>query len=312
MKRKKKPSLSIAEHEAAARRLAGTAQERQAYLRLLEQEPPTVDTKQLAEAAADGVPDLYVARKTLHDVTIEQLAAALRLALALSRDPKKLAAFYEHPYWSHKKPNRGKLLLLRLQFALPPRNTKERKNLSKFAASISWMVLQGYGPDGLARGFGKEGGRSACAAKYANWRREHKGVYEDQSDQAIQQKKDVANKSADADDSSTTGVTSAAVGLPVRFVQGLGQKIRERKPPADRDYFWVRAHHHGDRITIVEMMPDRPNSPRKALKLAKKTATNRALPVNSSRRKNTKFRQRRKLLAEAGQIVMASVDRQLG
>jgi hypothetical protein len=312
MKRKKKPSLSISEHEAAARRLAGTAQERQAYLKLLEQEPSIVDTKQLAEAAADGVPDLYVARKTLHDLTIEQLAAALRLALALSRDPKKLTAFYQHPFWDHKKPNRGKLLLLCLQFALPPRNTKERKILSKNAASISWMVLQGYGPDGFARGFGREGGRSACAAKYANWRREHKGVYENQTDQAIQQKKDVANKSADADDSSTTGVTSAVVKFPVRFAQGLRRKIEERKPPADRDYFWVRAHHHGDRITIVGMAPDRPNSPPKAVNLAKKTQTNRALPVNSSRRKNIEFRQRRILLAEVRQTVMASVDRRLG
>ena len=311
MKRKKKPSLSIAEHEAAARRLAGTAQERQAYLRLLEQEPPTVDTKQLAEAAADGVPDLYVARKTLHDVTIEQLAAALRLALALSRDPKKLAAFYEHPYWSHKKPNRGKLLLLCLQFALPPRNTKERKNLSKFAASISWMVLQGYGPDGFAQGFDKEGGRSACAAKYASWRRKQKGVYENQTDQAIQQKKDATNKSAEADDSSTTGVTSAVVKFPVRFAQGLGRKIKERKPPADRDYFWVRAHHHGDPITIVGMAPDRPNSPPKAPKLAKETQTNRAPPGSLLRRK-TEFRRRRRLLAEARQTVMASIDRRLG
>jgi hypothetical protein len=82
MKQNKKASLSIST-EAAARRLAGTAQERQAYLKLLEQEPSIVDTKQLAEAAADGAPDLYVARKTLHDLTIEQLATALRLALAL-------------------------------------------------------------------------------------------------------------------------------------------------------------------------------------------------------------------------------------
>ena len=87
------------------------------------------------------------------------------------------------------------------------------------------MVLQGYGPDGFAQGFDKEGGRSACAAKYASWRRKQKGVYENQTDQAIQQKKDATNKSAEADDSSTTGVTSAVVKFPVRFAQGLGRKI---------------------------------------------------------------------------------------
>ena len=194
---------------------------------------------------------------------------------------------------------------------MPPHDDSTRKLLSKYAAAANWLVLQGYGPDDLAQGVRGEGGLAECAARLAAWRRDRKNDRADPAD-STRGKTDTTKQSADADDPSTTGVTSAAVRFPVRFVQGLRRKIEERKPPADRDYFWVRAHHHGDRITIVGMAPDRLNSRPKALKLAKKTATNRALPVNSSRRKNTKFRQRRKLLAEAGRIVMASIDRRLG
>jgi hypothetical protein len=302
---------SISKSKKAALQLAGTAPERKAFVKLLRRQP-VVNVTQLATQAADGAADLYEARRNLADRRNEQLANALRLALALSLDRKKLDTFYRNKFWDDRRPNAGKLLLSCLQFAMRPRNDNERKLLSKYAAAVNWLVLQGYGPDDLARGIMKEGGRSACTDKLAEWRRERKRVSADKGDPTAQAKTRAAGEKqplANADAASAE-VTSGATKLPVWFAKGIRQKITDRDPPADHDEFWGRILHRGDRISIVEIALGRPTSPPEALKLAKKPQTNRALPVSSSRRK-TEFRRRRKLLAEAGQIVMASIDRRL-
>ena len=293
----------ISEYKQAARRLAETGPERKAYVELL-RHATTVDIGQLTKAAADGAISLYDARRNLSNMTNEQLAAGLRLALALSTDTQKLTEFYCHPSWDHRTPNRNKLLLACLQFAMPPRNVRERKLLSKYAAVVSWLVLQGHGPDDLAQGVvAKEGGRSACARKLAAWRRERKNASADRSDRsartelgAARRKKPTANAAGAA-----AGVTSNTARLRVRFANGLRQKIRDREPPADRKHFWARVRHRGERISIVEIAPGPPNSPTKALKLAK--------PVSSSRREQPEIRQRRRLIAEVRRIVRASTDR---
>lgn len=303
---------SISESRKAAHQLAGTAPEREAFFKLLRQQP-AVNAKTLTAEAADGAADLYNARRNLANRRSEQLSNALRLALALSVSPNKLVAFYQHKFWDYKRPNEDKLLLSCLQFAMQPRNDNERKLLSKYAAAVNWLVLQGYGPDGLAQGIMKEGGQSACANKLAAWRRERKRVSADKADRTRQAKtlaaggkQPVANS-----DAAPAEVTSGTTKLPVRFAKGIRQRIADRDWPADREEFWGRIVHRGDRISIVEIAPSRPNSPPKALSLAK-PRRNRALRVNSSRRKNVEFRRRRKLLAEARQIVMASIDRRLG
>jgi hypothetical protein len=148
---------SISESRKAAQQLAETTPEREAFVKLLRQQP-VVNAKTLTTEAADGAADLYNARRNLVNRRNEQLSSALRLALALSLSPKRLVAFYQHTFWDYKRPNEGKLLLSCLQFAMQPRNDNERKLLSKYAAAVNWLVLQGYGPDDLARAIMKEGG----------------------------------------------------------------------------------------------------------------------------------------------------------
>lgn len=111
MEARKRPTLLVSKYEEAALQLAGTAPERKAYRKLLEREPTTVDTEGLMKAAEDGVVGFQSARKNLIKSTMEQLSAALRLALALSRNAKKLTAFYDHAFWDHKRPNQAKLVL---------------------------------------------------------------------------------------------------------------------------------------------------------------------------------------------------------
>ena len=303
---------SISESRTAARQLAGTAPEREAFFQLLRQQP-AVNAKALATEAADGAADLYNARRNLTNRRGEQLSNALRLALALSVSPKRLVAFYQHKFWDYKRPNEDKLLLSCLQFAMQPRNDNERKLLSKYAATVNWVVLKGYGPDDLTQGIMKEGGQSACANKLAAWHRERKRVSADKADRTRQAKtlaaggkQPVANS-----DAAPAEVTSGTTKLPVRFAKGIRQRIADRDSPADRDEFWGRIVHHGDRISIVEIAPSRPNSAPQALRLAK-PQRNSGLRVNSSRRMNVEFRLRQKLLAEARQVVMASIDRRLG
>jgi hypothetical protein len=303
---------SISKSKKAALQLAGTAPERKAFANLLRQQP-VANATQLATAAADGAADLYKARRNLVDRRNEQLANALRLALTLSLNRKKLDEFDQNKFWDDKRPNAGKLLLSCLQFTMRPRNDNERKLLSKYAAAVNWLVLRGYGPDDLARGIMKEGGRSACTDKLAEWRRERKRVSADKGDPTAQAKTRAAGEKQPLPnaDAASAEVTSGTTNLPVGFGTGILQKITDRDPPADHDEFWGRILHRGDRISIVEIAPDRPNSPPKALKLAKHQR-NKALSVNSSRRKDTEFRQRRILFAEARQTVMASADRRLG
>jgi hypothetical protein len=298
------------EFDKAARRLAGTTPERKAFIELLKQEA-IANAMELKKATLDGVNNLYDARSILSSRTFDQLAKGLRLALALSRSTKELNAFYEHKFWNDRRPNKAKLLLHCLQFALPPRNDLERKQLSRQASAVGWLVLQGYGPDNLAAGIKEEGGFSACATKLAGWRRKRKSRV--QGDRTIREDMGAAGraKSVSSADAAGAHMKSAAVKLPIWCGKALRQKIEDREPPANRDEFWGRILHRGDRISIVEIAPSRTNSSPKALSLAK-PRRNRALPVNSSRRKNAEFRRRRKLLAEARRIVMASIDRRLG
>jgi hypothetical protein len=302
---------SIGEIRNAANQLAGTAPEREAFFQLLRQQP-IANAKELKQATLAGVDNLYDARRNLSDRTCAQLAQGLRLALTLSRSAKELNTFYEHRFWNGRRPNQAKLLLHCLQFALPPRNGLERKQLSRQASAVGWLVLQGYGPDNLAKGIAKEGGFSACATKLAGWRRKRKSKSPDQGNRTIREETGKVGraKSVSSADSSAADMKSIAVKNPIRCGKGLRQKIIDREPPADRDEFWGRILRRGDRISIVEIAPSRPNS-RPTLRLAK-PHRNKALPVNSSPRKNTEFRQRRKLIAESRQTVMASVDRQLG
>ena len=214
-KQEAKPSSS--DLKEAARQLARTKPERKAFLRLLEQEP-IVDAKELTKAAAGGGADYRAARRNFINLTFEQLGNGLRLALTLSRSEAKLNAFYEHKFWDGKRPNQSKLILHCLQFALPPRGDGDRKQLSKYAAAIRWLVLERYSPDDLRNGAAKEGGLSACARKLAAWRRNRKKPASGKTD-AERGETEVANAVPSAADATTN-----VVKLPVRFVR-LGRNI---------------------------------------------------------------------------------------
>jgi hypothetical protein len=268
---KKTPTLLVSRYEKAALQLAGTAPERKAYTKLLEREPTTVNAEGLIKAAEVGVVSFHTARKNLTKLTMEQFSAALRLALALSRDAGKLAEFYDHAFWDHKRPNQAKLVLSCLQFAMPPHNDSERKLLSKYASSVNWLVLQGYGPDNLAQGVREEGGLTECAAKLAAWRRERRKARADRADPTIRGETGTAKQPVEGAYSSAKSVTSAAVRLPVQFVKGLRKTVKDRQPPADRKYFWARVRHHGERITIIRIAPGKSRRPPKTRGKAQKS-----------------------------------------
>jgi hypothetical protein len=246
MKKRPAEKPSISDLETAARRLARTKPQRKAFVKLLKQEP-IVDAKELAKMAAGGKASYYEARRNFTDRTFQQLANGLRLALALSRSEEKLNAFYEHKFWDGKRPNQAKIMLHCLQFALPPSNNAERKLLSKYAAAIGWLVLEGCGPDDLRDGAAREGGLSACASKLAAWRRKRKKTASGEPDAVRGEKEEATAVPSVAD--ATTNV----VKLPVRFVNGLRRKVRDREPPADSERFWARIRHRGDRITITKI-----------------------------------------------------------
>jgi hypothetical protein len=216
---------------------------------------------------------LSQALRDLSELTNRQLSASLRLALALSRDEQKLTAFFHDPFWKHKRPNRRKLLLACLQFALPPRSTRDRKQLSKYAAAVTWLVIRGYGPDDLTEGVKKEGGRAQCARKLAAWRAEQKKISAEQKDRTIRRETLVRApaKSVVHPDAATADATSGAPRLPVGFAPGLRQWIKDREPPADREFFWARVRHRGKRIRIVRIAAGKSNRPPKALKKKRKS-----------------------------------------
>jgi hypothetical protein len=262
-KKNKKLEPPVPDYEAAARHLASTAPERQKFRQLLEREATALSAEDLMKAAEDGVVGYYSTRKAFVKSTMEQLSRTLRLALAICSDTKRLETFYNHAFWDHRRPNKEKLTLSCLKFAMPPDGSSDQKLLSKYASAINWLVLQGYTPDNLAQGVKREGGLNESARKLAAWRRDRTKARADRAAAA-------AKKPAEGAGLAPADVTPSAAGFPVRLVRGLRQKIKDREPPADRPYLWARLHHHGNRITIIRIAKGRSSLPPKTRKRLKK------------------------------------------